>query len=67
MAKIEVNKEKCKSCELCIGICPFHLIRLSKEINSFGDHFAEQINPELCTGCALCGLMCPDLVISVYK
>lgn len=67
MAKIEINKEKCKSCELCVGVCPFHLIQMSKEMNSFGDHYAEQINPEKCTGCALCGLMCPDLVISVYK
>jgi len=67
MAKIEVNKEKCKSCELCIGACPLGLLKLSKNMNSFGDHYVEQTDESKCTGCALCGLMCPDLVITVYK
>jgi 2-oxoglutarate ferredoxin oxidoreductase subunit delta len=67
VARVEVNKEKCKACGLCIDACPFHLLQFSQEINSFGDHYVEQIHAEKCTGCALCALMCPDLVISVYK
>lgn len=42
MAKIEVNSEKCKSCELCITFCPLGLIKLSDRFNSVGEHFAEQ-------------------------
>lgn len=67
MAKIEVNKDKCKGCELCVSACPLGLVKMSREINVFGNHFAEQTEPERCIGCALCGIMCPDLCITVYK
>ncbi|MBQ9535174.1 MAG: 4Fe-4S binding protein [Clostridia bacterium] len=67
MAKIEVNKEKCKACELCLAACPLWLLRMSKEFNSFGDHYCEQPDSTKCTGCTLCAIMCPDMVITVYK
>ena len=67
MAKIEINAEKCKCCELCIGACPLSLISLSEERNSSGDHFAVQSDPSKCTGCRLCAIMCPDMCIEVYK
>lgn len=67
MAKIEVNVAKCKGCGLCLTACPFHLLEMSKEFNSFGNYYPIQNNPEKCIGCALCGVMCPDLCISVYK
>lgn len=50
MAKIEVNSEKCKSCELCITVCPLGLIKLSDRFNSVGEHFAEQHDADKCTG-----------------
>lgn len=67
MPKITVAKDICKACELCIGVCPNHLIRMSQELNKKGNHFAEQIDETACTGCRLCGIMCPDLAIEVYK
>ena len=33
MAKITVAKELCKACELCIDVCPKHLIQMGKELN----------------------------------
>ncbi len=67
MAKIEVNSEKCKSCELCITVCPLGLIKLSDRFNSVGEHFAEQHDADKCTGCTLCAMMCPDFAIEVYE
>ena len=67
MARIEINKERCKACELCVGACPLGLICLSEEINSAGDHYARQTDASKCTGCTLCAIMCPDMAIEVYK
>lgn len=67
MAKIVINAEKCKCCELCIGACPQGLISVSEARNASGDHFAEQRSSEKCTGCRLCAIMCPDMCIEVYK
>lgn len=67
MAKIEVNKEKCKGCELCVSVCQFGLVTMSDDINSAGNHYAAQQNAEKCVGCALCAVMCPDVCISVFK
>ncbi|MEA1939820.1 MAG: 4Fe-4S binding protein [Candidatus Caldatribacteriota bacterium] len=67
MAKIIIDEEKCKGCELCTVACPENIIVMAKHFNKKGYHPAEQINPEKCTGCAFCALTCPDLAIEVYK
>ena len=67
MAMIEIDRERCKACELCMGACPLGLISLSEDLNSFGDHYAVQKDSSKCTGCKLCAIMCPDMVITVYK
>lgn len=67
MAKIIIDQERCKGCELCIPACPKHIIIMSKNFNKKGYYPAEQINPKECTGCAFCALTCPDVAIEVYK
>lgn len=64
---IEVDTEKCKGCELCIGSCPFHVINLEHHVNSKGYHYAYMENPDACTGCTNCAVVCPDGVITVYR
>lgn len=66
MARIEIDRKYCKSCGLCMGVCPFHLITWSKEAGETG-YWVEQINAEKCTGCKQCAIMCPDSAISVFK
>ncbi|MCJ7837516.1 ferredoxin family protein [Cuneatibacter sp. NSJ-177] len=66
MAKIEIDRRYCKSCGLCIGVCPKHLIRWSEEAGETG-FFVEQVEEETCSGCRLCGIMCPDAAIRVYR
>lgn len=71
MAKVKgaivVDIEKCKGCELCVVSCPTDVIRMSKEVNSKGYHYAYMEYPENCTGCSNCGIVCPDGVITVYR
>jgi len=67
MARIEVAKDRCKGCGLCIMNCPKKLIKIGKDMNSKGYFIAEQSDAEKCTGCALCAVMCPDVAITVYK
>ncbi len=68
MAKVSFNKAFCKSCGLCIGVCPKHIISISEsEINSKGYFVAEVLEMDKCIGCAFCATMCPDCVIEVEK
>lgn len=62
------NKAYCKSCGLCVDVCPKHIISISKnEINSKGYFVAEVTEKDKCIGCAFCAIMCPDCVIEVEK
>ncbi len=72
--KIEIDKERCKGCGLCITVCPKGQIEISDELNkkgyypaSFKEAHLIEADESECTGCALCGLVCPDVAIDVYK
>jgi 2-oxoglutarate ferredoxin oxidoreductase subunit delta len=67
MAKIEINKERCKQCGLCIVFCNQECIAEGSEINSAGYFASCFVKPEGCKGCGLCAEMCPDMAIMVYK
>ena len=67
MAKIVIDKEKCKGCELCIVFCPAGTIKLGKDFNKAGYHTAIFIDKEKCTGCGFCYMMCPEVAIEVRK
>jgi 2-oxoglutarate ferredoxin oxidoreductase subunit delta len=70
MAKIVINTDRCKSCMLCVTVCPRGLIRQSNELNKRGMYPVARTKSKSkdgCTGCALCALMCPDVCIEVYK
>jgi 2-oxoglutarate ferredoxin oxidoreductase subunit delta len=67
MGKIKIDSERCKSCRLCIAVCPKKLIAISKETNSQGFSPAEFSGEGECTGCALCAETCPDVAIEVWK
>ncbi len=63
---IEVDTQKCKGCAVCIENCPTNSIRLSKQVNSKGYHYAEMAD-DTCIGCSGCAVVCPDSVITVYR
>lgn len=65
--RIEVDRDRCKGCGLCVDSCPVHIIDLSPEINVKGYHFAVQTDLEKCTACRLCAITCPDVAIKVFR
>ena len=67
MGKIEIDKEFCKACGLCVAFCPQKLLFIGKEFNSAGYVYAQQKDSEKCTGCAICAQMCPDRAIRAYR
>lgn len=36
MAKVEINKDYCKSCRLCINVCPKQVLFVGKYTNKMG-------------------------------
>jgi 2-oxoglutarate ferredoxin oxidoreductase subunit delta len=63
---IEVDKDLCKGCELCIEACPQESLVLSPNINQRGYRYVELVEDN-CTGCTNCALVCPDIAITVYR
>ena len=66
-AKIEINEEHCKGCELCIDACPESVIQISNVFNTKGYHPVYYIG-DGCTGCGICFYACPEPdAITVYQ
>ena len=72
--RIEIDRELCKGCGLCITVCRKEQIEISDQLNKKGYYPAKfkqdgvtNVEELECTGCALCGLTCPDVAIEVYR
>ena len=58
--RLEITEHWCKSCDICVKLCPERCLRLNEE------RIVELAQPEKCTGCRLCELLCPDFAIRVH-
>ncbi len=67
MAKITIDRNGCKGCELCTVSCPEKLIIMDESLNIRGVRPAKFLDNDKCTACRLCAIMCPDICIEVYK
>lgn len=68
MAKITVDENLCKGCEMCVNACPKKIIALAIDrINKKGYHPASLTDAEKCIGCCACATMCPDVAITVER
>ncbi|MCX5860741.1 MAG: 4Fe-4S binding protein [Deltaproteobacteria bacterium] len=72
--RIEIDRERCKGCGLCITVCPKKQIEIADHLNTKGYYPASFLEEGLssddiakCTGCALCAVTCPDIAIEVYR
>lgn len=64
MSYIKINANKCKSCYLCVDVCPHKLIQKSDKIGKTGECIVEFKNDEnKCIACAQCAMVCPDIAI----
>jgi 2-oxoglutarate ferredoxin oxidoreductase subunit delta len=64
---IQIDRERCKGCTLCIEFCPKESISLSEELNLKGYFVAAFDAATGCTGCGNCALMCPEVAIEVVR
>jgi 2-oxoglutarate ferredoxin oxidoreductase subunit delta len=64
---IEINKELCKECHLCLHACKKGLIVTTQEFNLKGYHPVAFAKGEECNGCTLCAIVCPEVAIEVYR
>ncbi len=64
---IEIDREFCKGCQICMEFCPANCISLSDDLNAAGYLPASFNDNGNCTGCAICALVCPDVCIEVYR
>jgi len=65
--RIEVDRDRCKGCGLCVTSCPEKIIELGAQINVRGYHYAVLTEAERCTACQLCAVTCPDVAITVFR
>lgn len=61
--KVLVNEERCKSCGLCVAVCPKHVLKISEKLNAKGYHPVELFDNGNCISCGFCYLICPDASI----
>ncbi len=67
MAKIDIDKNCCKGCYICINVCPKQVFKPSKKRNRYGTNMPMVQAEEACITCRMCERMCPDGAINVVK
>jgi len=66
LAKVEIDREICKGCDICVKLCRKGALRSGGKPNGKG-YFPPEAREELCNGCGLCELYCPELAITVWR
>ena len=59
--KVDVNKNWCKGCSICINVCPKKILKLGEDFKVYC------VDESLCVGCAICEIKCPDYAITISK
>jgi len=68
MPFVKVNSDRCKGCQLCVAVCPRHLLAVANLLNEIGIQPVEVVgDPAECVGCMSCVLMCPDAAIEISE
>jgi 2-oxoglutarate ferredoxin oxidoreductase subunit delta len=65
--KVEIDRELCKGCLLCVRACPLKLLEADTTINASGSYPSKVVNPEKCIACGNCYEVCPDVCIRVFE
>ncbi len=64
-AEIIINPELCKSCALCVFVCPTGVLEMVENKKNIYNYSAEAVAPEYCTLCNFCVYQCPDFAIEI--
>ena len=65
--KLEIDRERCKGCLLCVRACPTKVLVADGSPNSWGYYPSKAAFEEKCIACGNCYMVCPDAAITVYK
>lgn len=58
LVTITMNEEFCKSCEICVEICPNKCLEMK-------GLYPVVVDINLCSKCMLCELECPDFALTI--
>lgn len=68
---VEIERERCKGCLLCVDVCPNGTLECDDRMNAKGYLPARRIEvaslKKECTGCTMCAVVCPEGAIEVYR
>jgi len=59
--RLEINREWCKGCRICVAFCPKSVLVLDQEDK------VVVARPEDCVWCGDCEVRCPDLAITIVR
>jgi 2-oxoglutarate ferredoxin oxidoreductase subunit delta len=65
--KVEIERELCKGCYVCIRACPVKVLEADTLPNSTGSYPSKPVHIEKCIACGNCYEVCPDVCITVYE
>ena len=70
--RINIDRETCKACQMCMEVCPTQSIEVDDTLNKkgyFPARFRENKKEDEkgCTACAQCATVCPEIAIEVYR
>lgn len=64
---VYVDKELCKSCKICISLCPKGVFEMTNQVNKKGYNYVAAVHEEDCIACSQCQNRCPDFAIYIEK
>jgi len=67
MPKVVVLGEYCKSCGLCVNVCPNHVLAIGDKANLKGYYPVVVTDDTKCISCAMCAIVCPDVALEVFR
>lgn len=62
---VYIDKELCKSCSMCVSLCPKNVFEITNQVNKKGYNYAAAARQDDCIKCKVCEKMCPDFAIYV--
>lgn len=62
---VYIDKDLCKSCNLCVRACPKNVFEMSGKVNKKGYEYMAAAREGDCVKCRKCMKICPDLAILV--
>ena len=65
--KVEIDRELCKGCLLCIRACPTEVLEADTEPNTTGSYPSKPVRMEKCIACGNCYEVCPDVCIGIFE